>query len=265
MTALNHLLRTLVLGGFAVLAWLGYDEYRGFMDGHKAEIERREARIQELNGVLDEQLEANAVLRDEIVVKEEAIAGLEVDLAASEARVAELDMALDYLKIDHRLARLAVVDQEETEEGTLTTVRFEELGLDGLPLGQPAEYVLPGKVAYLESLVIKFDDGLVERGDAWRGTSVCLFRRLFSERQSPQEGQPLDTVGQSPLPYADDRSPELVAALWTRFWDYANDPEAADAAGVRAIHGEAPFIELRDGASYLVELRSSGGLSLRRE
>jgi len=41
--------------------------------------------------------------------------------------------------------------------------------------------------------------------------------------------------------------------------------DAAQAAGVRAIHGEAPYIELRAGRSYLVELRASGGLSLRAE
>ena len=61
------------------------------------------------------------------------------------------------------------------------------------------------------------------------------------------------------------RSPDLVSKLWMRFWDYANDPEEAASVGVRAIHGEAPFIELREGSSYLVELRSSGGLSLTKE
>jgi hypothetical protein len=32
--------------------------------------------------------------------------------------------------------------------------------------------------------------------------------------------------------------------------------------GVRAIHGEAPFIELRPGKTYRIELRASGGLTL---
>ena len=40
---------------------------------------------------------------------------------------------------------------------------------------------------------------------------------------------------------------------------------AAAEKGVRAIHGEAPFIEVRPGRSYKVELRASGGLSIRAE
>ena len=44
-----------------------------------------------------------------------------------------------------------------------------------------------------------------------------------------------------------------------------NDPELAASKGVRAIHGEAPFIELREGKTYRIELRSSGGLSIQAE
>ncbi len=46
---------------------------------------------------------------------------------------------------------------------------------------------------------------------------------------------------------------------------YANDPELAASKGVRAIHGEAPSIELREGKTYRIELRSSGGLSIKVE
>ena len=35
--------------------------------------------------------------------------------------------------------------------------------------------------------------------------------------------------------------------------------------GVRAIHGEAPFIETRPGKTYSVELRASGGLTIQSE
>jgi len=44
-------------------------------------------------------------------------------------------------------------------------------------------------------------------------------------------------------------------------------PEGGDLgpADVRAIHGEAPFMELRPCKSYRVELRASGGLSIVAE
>jgi len=136
----------------------------------------------------------------------------------------------------------------------------------GEPLGEARRCTIDGRVAYVDALVIKFDDEFVEQGDALRGTSLCLFRRLFGEYQFPSEGFPLDTEGQRPLPYAaDDADPGFETRLWTKFWDYAHDPDAVAAAGVRAMHGEAPYMELRPGKTYRVELRASGGLSVEPE
>jgi len=236
----NYMLRTLVLAAVATLGYLGYFIVQDVLDARDLALAEQREQIQRLEG----------------------------DLAESEARVAELETALRYMKIDHRRARLTVVDQRvdpTVAGGVETTVRFEELDEDGAPIGEGATYTLPGKVAYLESLVIKFEDSFVEQGDAFRGSSLCLFRRLFSEVLSPEEGVVLDPVGETPEPYSDDRDLQVLDRLWLRFWDYANDPAAAAEAGVRAIHGEAPFIEMRPGARYIVELRASGGLSLRAE
>jgi len=80
------------------------------------------------------------------------------------------------------------------------------------------------------------------------------------------DGPELDSVGRGPgLVKGDNVLADEHAELWQRFWDYANDPELAREAGVRAVHGEAPFTELRPGKSYRVELRASGGLSITPE
>lgn len=262
----NYFFRTLVLGALVGLGYLGYVEATNVLDGHRAEVAERDVKIRELNTQVSVRQKRIDGLEVEVEVRGEQIVSLEADVAELDEHVKELDAALSFLKIDHRMARLTVLGQKRGPAGsTETAVRFEELGPDGEALGESAEYSLPGKVAYIESLVIKFGDNYVEQGDVMRGSSICLFRRLFSETQSPDEGFPLDHVGQRPMPYTDDRSPDLVSKLWMRFWDYANDPEEAASVGVRAIHGEAPFIELREGSSYLVELRSSGGLSLTKE
>lgn len=199
--------------------------------------------------------------------KDERIATLEQDIAVRDDRIAELQLALSFVKVDHRLATLEVLRQErdaDDPERWWTTVRFGEIDEQGLPLGTPQTFELDGRYAYVDALVIKFEDDFVERGDVWRGTSLCLFRRLFSENQEPRQGFELDTTGKRPTPYADDRDEGLDRDLWARFWDYANDPELAAGAGVRAVHGEAPFVQLRPGGRYLIELRASGGLSIRQ-
>ncbi len=262
----NYLLRTVVLAALVGLGWVGYNTAGNLLDGHRAEVAERDSLIKDLNGKVQEQDEHIGGLKQDVAQRDRRIVKLVVDVEERDAQIEELDTALHLLKIDHRIARLTVLEQRQLPGGQYETrVRFEELDPEGNLLGESVEYTLPGKVAYIESLVIKFSDDYVERGDVWRGSSICFFRRLFSETQSPEQGFPLDRVGERPQPYSDDQAPELVSRLWLRFWDYANDPEQAAAIGVRAIHGEAPFVELRPGSSYLIELRSSGGLSLRRE
>jgi hypothetical protein len=222
------------------------------------------------------------------------IASLEVDVQQRDERIRALEHALHLLKVDHRVARLEVIEQTSwahsgsapasatgatsaTQSASApasapaaanvrTRVRFTELGDEGERIGEPRELVVEGRFAYVEALVVKFEDDYVERGDALRGSSICLFQRIFGEGQKPSEGARLDPVGLRPRAYGGD---ELVDPqfedLWRRFWDYANEPELARAKGVRAVHGEAPFIELRPGKSYRLELRASGGLSIRPE
>jgi hypothetical protein len=265
-------LRALAVIGFCALGWMGYGEVRRVVRGHEDDLADAQEQIDTLNGDLaDAQGQAEhwqgaaAELELTVGALEEDVTRLEDDVREAQQRIAELDLAMAYLKLDRRIGRLTVLEQTLDPNGQVESshVRFEEVDADGDVLGEPVEAWIPGRFAYVESLVIKFDDAFVEAGDHWRGTSLCLFRRLFSEAQSPEEGISLDTVGRPPEPYADDSDPDLVERLWARFWDYANDPQAAADAGVRAIHGEAPFIELRDRNVYEVSLRASGGLSLR--
>ncbi|MCB9898250.1 MAG: hypothetical protein H6825_09630 [Planctomycetes bacterium] len=262
---LNYAIRTVVLGALVGLGWLGFVEVKGVLAGHERELVQRDERIAQLDADLSEKLRQVDGLRADVAARDARIGELDEQVAQQRARIAELELALRYLKVDRRLARLTVLGQKLTENGEVeaTLVRFEDVDEQGEPVGEAVETWIPGRFAYVESLVIKFDDAYVEAGDAFRGASLCLFRRIFSEQQKPSEGVAIDSVGERPEPYAGDDEPELVQRLWARFWDYANDPDAAAAAGVRAIHGEAPFVELREGKSYSIELRASGGLSIK--
>ncbi len=229
--------------------------------GNELEIERQQLVIGELQGDLSESKQLAAEL------------GVEVE--EQKRFILELEMRLSLLKVDHRVARIEVVDQTTDPQDptrVTTTVRFIEYGRDGEALGPGQVIVLEGKKLYLETLVIKFEDDYVEAGEFLRGTSLCLFRRMFSEATAPRDGTEIDEQDSSPDAYSrgaytgGDSEAELFhAELWQHFWDYANDPEAAAAKGVRAIHGEAPFVEMRPGGAYKIELRSSAGLSIRPE
>jgi hypothetical protein len=179
-----------------------------------------------------------------------------------------LTTALRLLKVDHRVAQIDVLSQEgSAATGDLAThFTFVELNGDGKPIEEPRQFRVAGDVLYIESWVVKFGDEYVEQGDPLRSTSLCLFRRLFGEAQRPVDGFELDRDGLRPAAYRNGGAPsDLEEEIWQRFWDLANDPDAAAELGVRVVHGEAPFQKMVPGKRYKVLLRASGGLSIAAE
>lgn len=260
---MTTVLRALLIGGLLVAAGMLLDRR---LQSPQHELRARDARIAELDRTLEAREQDLDALRGEVSSRNARIDELMREVGARDRLIAELETAARLMRVDHRIARLEVLEQTTDADDpsrVRTRVRFAELGEDGRELGTPRVATIEGRTAYVEALVVKFGDAHVAAGDAWRGTSICLFTRLFGDRQRPQDGTPIDAVGVRPTAYdgGDDELP-FEADLWTRFWDYAHDPQAAAAAGVRAIHGEAPFVELRPGRSYRVELRASGGLTI---
>ncbi len=189
-------------------------------------------------------------------------------IAALEEQIDELQLRLELLRERTRVAHIDQVDQGPSEQrpgGVRTRFRFREVDAEGRTLGTPQRFEVEGDLAYFDARIIKFDDAFVEQRDLLRGSSILLFQRVFGEYQAPAEGFPIDAVGARPAAYA--AGAEGPAAfheeLWRDFWRYANEPEVARRSGVRAMHGEAPSIRLAKGRSYELELRTSGGLSIR--
>ncbi|MCC9607177.1 hypothetical protein LOC68_14140 [Blastopirellula sp. JC732] len=194
------------------------------------------------------------------------VSALEEEVTQKQAEIEKLEVRLKLLKVDHRIGRFHVVDQTvDPDTGDKNSkIRFQEIDRDGQPVGQPREYVVKGDVVYVEYWVVKFEDKYVEEADPFRNTSIFLFRKIFGEDQKPSEVPDIDVIGDRPMVYG--RSPEATEfenQLWKDFWKLANDPEAAKAKGIRAIHGETPNIKMIEGKTYELDLRSSGGVNLK--
>jgi hypothetical protein len=206
-------------------------------------------------------------LEEDLRKAADTIERLNADIVAKDREIQNLSLAVRLLKVDRRLAEVKVLDQTTDADGKpRTTLEFVEVNDAGEPLDSPRKITIDGDVVYIDAWVVKYDDKLVESGNPLGSTSICLFRRLFGENQKPVEGFQLDKVGAEPVVY---RHGEQVSQdeqkIWAQFWDYANNPDLAESAGVRAAHGEAPSIKLREGKLYKVELRASGGLSIVAE
>ena len=192
-------------------------------------------------------------MQDQIRDQKETIAKLEIERQRLEAY-------LQILKHIDRRARIEVLRQGRDPQGNLeTTIRFTEIDDSGKPVNVSRELTLPGQDVYFDTLVIKFDDHFVEQSDPLKGQALMLFRRIFSSAMRAEDGFVIDREGQAPETYAERQAPsDFEQELWKRFWELANDDKLAKEHGVRAIHGDAPYMHLEPDRVYEISLRSTG-------
>ncbi len=247
-SAVRTLLLTLALAGLGGAGYWGYLEYSKrdrLLATQEMELRTTNAKLNSLQAELASQVTENENLRQEMD---------------------KLQTALHLLKTDQRLARINVIAIERNDKGRAISseLEFVELSPDGDTLSSPKRIKLPGDVVYIDNWIVKFDDSYTEKGDIERGTSLCLFRRIFSEEQSPNEGYSLDEVGMRPQAYArGGRLSDFEKRLWSDFWEFSNDGKKASEMGIRAANGEAVSVKVREGKSYAITLRASDGLSIK--
>lgn len=254
----NALLGNVAKLGFVavsgVAVWLGWQLHDG--DAQRVrELAEKGAEVARLAGAVEQSQRENERLTGEVAEQQKA-------LAAQAVEIERLELALKYLKVERRVARLIVLDQAKDANGAVRTkVRFEEVDAQGQPLGTPLEAEVAGEQLYVDALVVKFDDVLVEQGDALRGASLVLFRRLFGERQAPVDGVALDRGGARPAAYGGEGPmAALERTLWGEFWEIADDPQRGRDLGIRSAQGEAPSRRVKKGEVYRLTVRAAGGL-----
>lgn len=243
INSINNLLQKLIglciIAGICVAGWFGYEQVH---QGERLGEFRERLRLTEVE--LKTEREKTTQLLNQ---------------------VEKLDTALHLIKIDHRLAEIRVLDQtiDPTTGRAWTEIEFVEIADDGREIGEARRFRLEGDKVYVDYWVVKFADHYVERAEINRATSICLFRGIHGEYQSPAEAYRLDDVGERPPAYARGKEvSDFEQQIWADFWEFANDPKLAYEKGIRAAHGEEPYTAVRKGMTYRLELRASGGLSI---
>jgi outer membrane murein-binding lipoprotein Lpp len=248
---MGMILALLVVGLLVAGGWFAFQNYYAEKFALEADLVAKQQEVDQL--------------AEQLTSSRAEIGRLEKDVEEKRLEIQRLATALKFMKVDQRLARITVLSQTGSAktDDLSTQFSFVDVDREGKPLGKPRVFNIEGDLAYVDTWVIKFGDEYVEQGDDLRSTSICLFRRVFGERQLPADGFLLDEEGSQPKVYrTGGKMSDFEKELWSRFWDYANDAELAKEKGVRAAHGEAPSIQLRPGKSYRIELRASGGMSV---
>jgi hypothetical protein len=166
------------------------------------------------------------------------------------------------LSASRRVAQADVVDQMTDAQGrTVSAILWHEIEADGV-LSEPQSIEVVGDQVYFEAAVIKFDYQQVGEGDAQRGASLAVFRRVFGEHQPATSAAELNHSLSKRLQSTSAQT-DFDARLWSLFWKMMEDPPLAEEYGVRVAQCEAPAVRVKAGQVWEVTLDAAGGLNLR--
>lgn len=175
-----------------------------------------------------------------------------------------LKQVIARLSADTRIAEVVVTKSEldEVSGKILTTIKFLEYNSEGQPL-TPKYFSFRGNIIQFQSLVIRFNDNLVKKGDKLKGKSAYLFMKAFV--LDPNDLQVFDITPIHSVPEGYQAGPEVAGferRLWEKFWNYALNPETREQVGVKNAQIEAPGSLFLPGSIYTLKIEHDGGLRI---
>jgi hypothetical protein len=171
----------------------------------------------------------------------------------------QLKQAITNLTQEEQIGYAKVIDQQIKDGKVFTTVRFVETARDDkLKKILEKDYTIEGDVIHFDALIVKFGDKMVMDG---RARALYLWRRVYGEKMTPENGFAIEDPGKEPQRYND-----LLQALpvrekdvfWSGIWSLANDPEKLKEYDIRAIYGNVVYSRLTKGLIYVFKISSVG-------
>ena len=173
----------------------------------------------------------------------------------------QLKEAITNLTTEEQIGYAKVIKQETKDGKVWTTLRFVETARsDKLKKILEKDYTIEGDIVHFDALIVKFDNKMVMDG---KERAMYLWRRIYGETMTPQNGLTIESPGAEPARYAD-----LLARLpikqremfWSNIWDLANDVEKLKQDGISAIYGNAVYSKLKEGLIYVFKISPTGQL-----
>lgn len=170
-----------------------------------------------------------------------------------------LKQAITNLTREEQIGYAKVIAQETTNGRLLTTIKFVETARDDkLKKILEKEYTIEGNIIHFDALIVKFGNKMVMDG---KTRALYLWRRVYGEKMTPEEGFVIEQPGTEPQRYSD-----LLEALpikqkqmfWSNIWDLASDPEKLKQHDIEAIYGNVVYSRLRKGLIYVFKVSPTG-------
>jgi hypothetical protein len=176
---------------------------------------------------------------------------------------AVLNEIIGRLQADSRIAEVLVtgVNFDEKSQQTFTTIKFLEYDDQGVPL-DPKYFTFSGNIIQFQSLVIRFADIYVRKGDHLKGKSAYIFLKAFMLDGKNTQEFDITPVNSIPAGYKLKGNDPLEKTLWESFWSFALDPKRAQQSGVKNAQIEAPGTMFVPGILYTIKIEHDGGMRI---
>lgn len=179
----------------------------------------------------------------------------------------ELKEAITRLTEENQIGYAKVIKQEQVNGKPVTTLVFYQTKRDD-PDSRifEGEYTIEGDVAHFDALVVKFNDQMVlDQGQR----SIFLWRRIYGEYMTPQQGFMLEQDGTEPARYSAMMGEQTLwdkvllkkdyaKDFWSAVWDLANDTDSLKEHGITAVYGNAVYTKLEVGKIYQFKINDAG-------
>jgi hypothetical protein len=171
----------------------------------------------------------------------------------------QLKQAITNLTQEEQIGYAKVVSQQFEEGRLFSTIRFVETARDDkLRKILQKEYTIEGDIIHFDALIVKFEDKMVLDG---KSRALYLWRRIYGEKMTPQQGYPIEEPGQEPARYSDMLKTLPIKQrqlFWSSIWGLANDTEKLKQHGIKAIYGNVVYSRLTEGLIYVFRISPTG-------
>ena len=171
----------------------------------------------------------------------------------------QLKQAITNLMQEDQIGYAKVISQETKEGKLFTTVKFVETARDDkLKKILEKDCTIEGDIIHFDALIVKFGDKMVMDG---RSRALYLWRRVYGEKMTPENGFAIEQQGAEPERYKDLLKILPVkerGLFWSAIWDLANNPESLKMHGIAAIYGNVTYSKLTKGFVYIFKINSAG-------
>ncbi|MHC5165165.1 MAG: hypothetical protein ACYSOS_00475 [Planctomycetota bacterium] len=173
----------------------------------------------------------------------------------------ELRTAITNLSQEEKIGYAKILSQETRDGELFTKILFVEADpADFTKHILRKEYEIEGDVVHFDTLIVTFGSELVMDGTE---RAMYLWRRLYGEKQTPEQGFAIEVKGQPSPRYGqlcEKLSIDEGQLFWDEIWQLSNNPKRLENLGIKAVYGNAVYRQLKPGLIYIFKVSSTGAI-----